>query len=344
VLTRPAAFWLFAALLGGPAAAGFQDVLETPAQISPISQSAPILAVTRAGDRLVAVGVRGHILLSDDQGANWRQVPVPVSSDLTAAYFATPLDGWAVGHDGVVLHSHDGGDHWDKQLDGRGAAQLMEARYEGELAEEARRMEQDGPDKPFLDVWFADAKTGYVVGAFNLIFKTTNGGASWTPLYERTENPQRLHLYTMRPCGKTLCIAGEGGLMLKSQDGSDTFKAVPFPYKGSLFGLVAGRDAILAYGLRGNLFRSADGGAGWSKVETGERSALVGGSGDGTGAIALAAQAGAVLVSHDDGKSFATLRLKRPMPLSGIAALAGDRLVLAGQAGLITMNAGEAAP
>src|SRR5690349_8937389 len=36
-----------------------------------------LLDVARAGSRLVAVGDRGHVLLSDDEGGTWRQVIVP---------------------------------------------------------------------------------------------------------------------------------------------------------------------------------------------------------------------------------------------------------------------------
>jgi len=46
-------------------------VLEQPALVSPKALGAVMLAVARAGDRLVAVGERGTILLSDDGGRHW---------------------------------------------------------------------------------------------------------------------------------------------------------------------------------------------------------------------------------------------------------------------------------
>ena len=39
----------------------------------PLATKAPLLALTRVGPRLVAVGDYGVILLSDDAGATWRQ-------------------------------------------------------------------------------------------------------------------------------------------------------------------------------------------------------------------------------------------------------------------------------
>jgi Uncharacterized protein related to plant photosystem II stability/assembly factor len=107
---------LGAVLLAGGAhagndAGGFVDVLDLPAVYSKVPSRVPLLAISRAGNRLISAGARGHILYSDDGGSSWRQAEVPVSSDLTAVRFATPQDGWAVGHDGVVLHSADGGQH-----------------------------------------------------------------------------------------------------------------------------------------------------------------------------------------------------------------------------------------
>src|SRR5574340_1818382 len=83
-------------------AAAFRDVLDTPAAMSPLAQRGLLLGLARAGNAVVAVGQRGHILWSDDAGGHWQQAAVPVSSDLVAVSFPTPKIGWAVGHDGVV--------------------------------------------------------------------------------------------------------------------------------------------------------------------------------------------------------------------------------------------------
>src|SRR5512134_1715805 len=76
--------------------------LERPALASRHAQRSVLLGAAQAGARLVAVGERGIVLLSDDEGAHWEQVPVPVSVSLTAVRFADERLGWAVGHGGVV--------------------------------------------------------------------------------------------------------------------------------------------------------------------------------------------------------------------------------------------------
>jgi photosystem II stability/assembly factor-like uncharacterized protein len=74
--------------------------------------------IARAGDRLVVVGERGHIAYSNDNGKSWQQADDPTRAMLNAVFFISPEEGWAVGHDGLVLHSTDGGQNWAMQLDG----------------------------------------------------------------------------------------------------------------------------------------------------------------------------------------------------------------------------------
>ena len=129
---------LAATLPASARGAGFVDVLDTKATMSPLASRSLLQAVTLAGDRLIAVGPRGHIVVSADGGATWKQSPVPVSSDLTSVYFVDAKQGWVVGHDGVVLHTADGGDSWQLQLDGRKAnALLLEATERAAAAQPA---------------------------------------------------------------------------------------------------------------------------------------------------------------------------------------------------------------
>lgn len=328
----------------GEQADGFVDVLDLPAAYSNAPSRVPLLAVTRAGNRLVSVGQRGHILYSDDGGTHWRQAEVPVSSDLTAVYFPTPNEGWAVGHDGVVLHSADGGIHWERQLDGRQIGQLMLDYYAAHpqpenatWLEQARRFKEEGADKPFLDLWFRDANEGFVVGAFNLILHTRDGGRTWEPWNHRIDNPQALHLTAIAASGDDLFIVGEQGLLLRlshQQEGQqERFVALPSPYAGSFFGVVARPGLVFAYGLRGHAVRSVDGGESWSAVDTGLPVSLTAASFDASGRLYLFSQAGQGLVSDDHGVSFKPLELAERLPVSGAVAGPG-RLLLVGTRGV----------
>src|SRR5215471_18758595 len=90
------AFACALSLLTATPSSAFVDALDTPAVMSPLAKKSLMQAVTRAGSRLVAVGQRGHVVVSDDGGATWKQSRVPVSSDLCAVYFVDNRNGWAV--------------------------------------------------------------------------------------------------------------------------------------------------------------------------------------------------------------------------------------------------------
>lgn len=331
---------------GPVAAAGFVDVLDKPAQASPLASRSLMQAVVRAGDRLVAVGQRGHVVLSTDGGTTWRQATVPVSSDLAAVYFVDGREGWAVGHDGVVLHTADGGESWQLQLDGRKTNDLLVGAMARKVAAdptsesakallaEAKRYQEQGADKPFLDVWFSDARNGYVVGAYNLVFRTADGGRTWEPWFDRTDNPKFFNLYSIRPVARDLYIAGEGGIVLKLDATAQRFKALAVPYKGSFFGVAAAGNAVLAFGLRGNVWRSDNGGIGWTKVDAGLPAAIVGATSAAGGGVLLADAGGRIAKSNDGGRSFRPIALKQPVPVTGFADLGDGRLALAGPRGV----------
>ena len=333
------------ALLVAPSAssAPYVDVLDAPSQTSPLASQRILNGAAVAGNRVVVVGQRGHILYSDDHGRSWTQASVPVSVDLVAVHFPTSKKGWAVGHGGVVLATSDGGATWVKQIDGRDAAQAMVDHYEkhGEarpdaatLLDEAKRFAAEGADKPFLDVWFDDENVGYVVGVFNLVFRTGDGGKHWVPWFDRTDNPKRYHLYAVRRIGDDLYAAGEQGIVLKLDAKAQRFRAVPTPYEGTYFGITGKPGTVLLFGLRGNAYRTTDGGASWQKVETRIPVNLTGGTLTPDGRIVLVSQAGHVLVSSDSGSTFAPVAADRPAPAAAVVALDAKSIVVTGPRGV----------
>ncbi len=324
-----------------PAAAAPADapaVLREAAVASPKALGAATLAVARAGTRLVAAGERGTVLLSDDAGASWRQAKVPVQVSLTALRFVDERTGWAAGHLGTLLKTEDGGETWTLQLDGlRAAAAWAEALAAGDERAQrlGRRLAEEGPDKPFFDIEFVDAQRGVAVGAYGMAFATADGGRTWKTLATTLPNPKSLHLYAVRAQQGRLFIAGEQGLLLRSDDGGASFAALESPYKGSFFGLLAARSGtLLAYGLRGNTFRSTDVGTSWQKVETGTPVSISAAAELDGGALALLTQAGELLASRDDGRSFARGGPGAAVPAAGLAATADGQLAVASLRGM----------
>jgi photosystem II stability/assembly factor-like uncharacterized protein len=323
-----------------------RDVLDSPALKTPLAQRALLNGLARAGERIVAVGQRGHIVFSDDAGKSWKQADVPLSSDLVAVTFPTATAGWAVGHDGVVLHSTDSGATWSRQLDGRAIGALLVDHYThaardakggdvkaaDALVAEAKRFAAQGADAPLLDVWFADASTGYVVGAFGLILKTVDGGKRWEPALHAVDNPKSLHFYAVRGIAGDVYVAGEQGLLLKLDATTQRFRKLEVPYQGTLFGITGTSSAVIVHGLRGTVLRSVDGGRSWNAVPTGLQVGMTGSAVDAGGRIVIVSQAGHILSSRDSGATFTAVPVERPVPAAAVA-MTRDGVVVAGPRG-----------
>lgn len=324
----------------------FEDPLKVAATSSEKPASASMVGIVHAGDRLVAVGPRGHILLSDDQGQQWRQVSVPVSTDLTAIFFASAKQGWAVGHDGVVLHSTDGGESWQLQLDGTRAARIigdfyatppMQASQEPEIVaavREAQSVQQAAPSLSLLGVWFKNEREGFVVGAFNVVLQTQDGGNTWIPWYHRTENPEFFHLYNVSGSGDDVYIVGERGLVMRLDPQAQRFVAVPTPYPGSFFGVLVSPPMVLIYGLRGNAYVSQNQGHDWTRASLNVQSSFLDAVVAPNGHVLLASQRGELFSSADLGRTFNELKIGPPRAVYAMAPLKGDGVALAGASGL----------
>ena len=266
--------------------------VEIPAEIMPLAERSVLLDVALAGDRLVAVGERGHILLSDDYGETWKQTSVPTRATLTAVFFADTQRGWAVGHDNVILATTDGGLSWNHQYT------------------------EGGIENRFLDVFFLDEGRGFAVGAYGLFAETFDGGERWT---SREIFWEELHFNRISMAANGLLfIAVETGELLQSVDDGETWEEMDSPYDGSLFGVLPlGARTIIAYGLRGNVFRSSDGGVSWVNVETPAPLLITHAIRLSGGAVILAAQNEQFFLSLDGGRSFTLWRV----PVQGAAAL-----------------------
>ncbi|PIB63848.1 YCF48-related protein [Pseudomonas sp. 2995-3] len=285
---------------------------------SPKAAKGLMIDVVHAGKRLVAVGDRGHILYSDDQGNTWTQAKVPTRQLLTAVYFVDDKHGWAVGHDAQILASTDGGATWAQQYQ--------------DLKREA----------PLLDVWFKDAEHGLAVGAYGALIETTDGGKTWDDVSDRLDNEDQFHLNAIAAIkGAGLFIVGEQGSMFRSSDDGQTWEKLEGPYEGSLFGVIgtAQPQTLLAYGLRGNLYRSTDFGSTWEPVAlNAARGALEFGLSGATllddGAIVVVGNGGSVVISHDDGQTFSVFNRPDRISLSSVTAAGNGNLILAGQGGV----------
>ena len=87
------------------------------------------------------------------------------------------------------------------------------------------------------------------------------------------------------------------------------------------------------YGLRGNAYRSVDGGANWQSIDTGIPEGITGAATFGAQGLALVSQAGNVLISRDSGAHFTSYRPAKPLPVSAVV-VTGNAIVIAGALGV----------
>jgi photosystem II stability/assembly factor-like uncharacterized protein len=351
--------------MSAPSVFALADIIETPSRPTSLAPENLLTDADRAGDRIVAAGERGHIIFSDDGGESWAQGEVPVSVTLTGIDFGTEQHGWAVGHSGVVLHSGDSGASWELQLTGVDAAELaiatrqeeieaMEQRIEEAPEEEVADLEwaledlifslenmqsdlEIGPVNPLLDVWFENENHGFVVGAYGMFLRTTDGGKTWKDMGLQLDNPRSFHLNSIAQItGGALVIVGEAGQIFASVDGGDTWETRESPYEGSLFGVMGtgSVNEVLTFGLRGNTFMSTDIGKSWKVVPNEGGATLNDGVVADDGRITLVGNSGAVLLSTDGGESFRPQFRDDREGVMDVVPLPGTDLLIVGEGGV----------
>jgi photosystem II stability/assembly factor-like uncharacterized protein len=263
---------------------------------------------------------------------------------LTAVVFATPQSGWALGQMGVVLHTADGGLTWRRQLDGIQANQLTLAEAQADAArfpnndaistdlQNAQALMSGGPSVPFLSLLPLSPSHLLLAGGFGLALESQDGGASWVSVADGMANPDGLHIYGLAREQDEVFAVGEQGLMLKGRNAMPS-QPVATPFAGTFFGaIVTPAHSLLLYGLQGTVLRSTDAGATWQLPVSGVADGIDAGLVLRDGGILLGDVAGTLLLSHDDGKTFASHPAGEPV--AGLAQAPDGSIIAAGPFGL----------
>jgi photosystem II stability/assembly factor-like uncharacterized protein len=303
--------WL-ALLLPGSA---FTETPVVPGHAIPsaLAAKSPLLDVARAGSRIVGVGVRGHVVLSDDDGNSWRQAKsVPTHAMLTGVFFVDDRLGWAVGHDEVILHTSDGGEVWELQ--------------------------HSAPENqaPLLSVWFENPSHGLAVGGFSVVLETNDGGKTWSRVFSLAGEEGDLHLNDVFASSNgTIFVAAEIGSVYRSDDNGQSWRELHPPYTGSFWGGLGLRSgAILVFGMRGHAFRSDDLGETWVEIETGTGKSLTGGAQPDDSQVVIVGLGGTVLRSEDGGATFTETVRRGRRGIYAVTGAADGSLVLLGEQGI----------
>lgn len=301
--------YLSATLFAGVASSEIQA--DGNAFIAPLASKSLLLDIDKDASKLVAVGERGHILISSD-GEHWEQKNVPTQSLLTSVF----IDGdrvWAVGHDAIILASNDKGETW--------------------------QVKQFLPDleRPLMDIHFKDKQNGVAIGSYGVFFRTEDAGDTWVREYHtaflhpddqeyveslKEEDPKFYqeemasilpHLNRVSFFNGRLFLAGETGLVAYSDDYGKRWERADTGYYGSFFDIQAVEDgSVLAAGLRGSLYQSSHSMDDWKRIDSqttstfnsilplnGKKTLLLGNN----GTMAMLSEGRVSVEKTDDGKA-----------------------------------------
>lgn len=319
------------------------------------AQRVLVNGIAQQGQQFIAVGEQGQVLIAGDANGPWENATIEPQrgSTLTRVVFPQADLAIAVGHDGWIVRSTDGGKTWKEAVftaesdpllgvagpfDGRYYAygafgllmasddqgqtwQKMELNIPGEGAAEAPPPVDPNAD-PFADP-FASAAGDDPFANFDA---NAVGGAG--------------HLNAMTQAADgSLILVGERGLLLKSSDKGQSWKRLPEIYGGSFFGVLSlPSKTLIAFGMRGNVFRSTDAGESWQKSNVPLENSLFGGAIDAKGNAVLAGAGNTLLRSTDDGATFVVSAALGRNGLADVIALPSGNWLTVGDGGILVLD------
>ncbi len=273
-----------------------------------------MLKATKAGRTVVAVGERGHIVRSTDDGATWHQAAhVPTQSTLTDVHFLTSSVGWAVGHDAIILHTEDGGKNWSRQFADPGAERLL------------------------LTIHFFNENHGFAMGDGSLILETKDGGKSWKrhSAWRDTYGDFQLSDAFQSPKADTIYVAADFGAVFRFRDTGLTFRLMQTPAQATFRrGFMLENGTVWLTGARDQLWRSNRNRTDWRRIKTNAGYALNTGTALPNDSLLFAGDHGAVVMSFDGGKTFRAVTSPTLADYVDVLWIADSTVLFLGSAGL----------
>lgn len=236
----------------------------------------------------------GTIVHTNDGGTNWLRQQPGTSATLNAVHFVSATQGWAVGGEGTILRTTNGGQSWQAQSSGAGFADLVSVHFINANTGWATGFDgffspgvilrtdnggqtwvaqpQDNSDGvEWTRVFFVDETNGWILGSTGSagLLRTTNGGASWTRITIPASNTlTSLHFAD----AQNGWVVGYDGTILRSTDGgvSWSLQNVPAPGSPGFLDAVHFSDANTGWAVGGGaILNTTNGGGIWDEYVDG---------------------------------------------------------------------------
>lgn len=145
----------------------------------------------------VMIGAGGTILFTEDAGYSWEQATLGGGgrAKLGSVFFIDGKNGWAVGAEGKIYQTINGGRFWREQA--------------------------SGTNRALNDIVFLNTAEGWAVGDYGTILQTTTAGNVWQPVGNKSTHKLERLIFN----GKRGFAVGFGGTLLRYEKG----RAAPSP-------------------------------------------------------------------------------------------------------------------
>lgn len=173
------------------------------------------------------------------EGDNW-EVIANIGSGYIKLFFLDEKNGWAVGNNGQIKHTEDGGITWEAQ--------------------------NSGTESGLWSVLFVDDTTGFAAGKNKTLLRTYDGGSNWNPVTIESDATvfQSLHLVG----GKNIWFISNSGELFRSSNlGQDWECLHDFNEMG--YSYLYFYDNNVGYAMRflgSEIKRTTDGGKTWLTI------------------------------------------------------------------------------
>jgi photosystem II stability/assembly factor-like uncharacterized protein len=187
------------------------------------------------------------------------------------------VEVWAVGNNGTVFHSFDGGVTWTTSTQGTATLRSVYTSTsdvwivgDNGLCNTSTDGGSNWTNQTIAggvtlrSIAFANQQTGLVVGNSGVIAKTTNAGSDW--ISKSSNTSQQLNAITFADL-QTGYAAGAAGTLLKTTDAGESWANISQPgWTNDILSVSATGQAIYVAGTDGFCWTSTNGGTTWTML------------------------------------------------------------------------------